>query len=195
MEKKFQGLRGCKMVLLGSDYKKMKHGDEAPDFSLIGTDGAFHSLQDIKGEKATLIIFMCNHCPYVIPKMEEIKRIVDDFKQKGLSVIGINSNESENYPEDSYEKMQEYFDEWEIDFYYLHDESQEIAEEYGAVCTPDPFLFDSELKLIFHSRIDDTHGEKKGKHELYSAIEGFLSSGSISLSENPSMGCSIKWKN
>ena len=103
------------MVSLGSEYKKMKQGDLAPDFSLIGTDGAFHSLQDIKGDKATLIIFMCNHCPYVIPKIAEIKRIAKDFKTKGLIVVGVNSNESDNYPEDSYEKMQDYFDEWGID--------------------------------------------------------------------------------
>ena len=182
------------MVSLGSEYKKMKQGDLAPDFSLIGTDGAFHSLQDIKGDKATLIIFMCNHCPYVIPKIAEIKRIAKDFKTKGLIVVGVNSNESDNYPEDSYEKMQDYFDEWGIDFYYLHDESQEVAKDYGAVCTPDPLLFDSELKLIFHSRIDDTHGEEEGTHELYAVIEEFLNSGRITLKENPSMGCSIKWK-
>jgi peroxiredoxin len=180
------------MVLLGSDYKHMKKGDAAPDFSLIGTDGAFHGLNDIKGDKATLIIFMCNHCPYVIPKMNEIKRI---STLQGLSVIGINSNESENYPEDSYEKMREYFDEWEIDFYYLHDESQEIAKEYGAVCTPDPFLFDSELKLLFHSRIDDSHGqEHANRHEMYEVIEKYLNSGVVVLEESPSQGCSIKWK-
>lgn len=181
------------MVLLGSDYTKMKNGQEAPDFSLLGVDGAFHSLQEIKG-KATLIIFMCNHCPYVIPKMKEIKRIAEGYEE--LVVIGINSNEDENYPEDSYEKMQEYFEEWGIDFYYLRDESQEIAKAYGAVCTPDPFLFDEELKLVFHSRIDDTHGkEEANKHELYEVIGQLLNNGKVFLEESPSMGCSIKWKN
>ena len=182
------------MVLLGSEYVKLKQGDKAPDFTLIGTDGAFHALDDIKGEKVTLIIFMCNHCPYVVPKIAEIGRIAADFKERGLVVIGINSNESDNYPEDSYEKMQEYFDEWNINFYYLHDESQEIAKEYGAVCTPDPFLFDAELKLLFHSRIDSEHGSKEGEHELYNAVEEFLDSGEINMEEQPSMGCSIKWK-
>jgi peroxiredoxin len=182
------------MALLGSKYTKLEHGTTAPDFSLIGTDGAFHALNDIKGEKATLIIFMCNHCPYVIPKINEIKRTANTLKEKGLSVIAINSNESENYPEDSYEKMQEYFDQWGIDFYYLHDESQEVAKEYGAVCTPDPFLFNSNLELIFHSRIDDTHGKEEGTHELYQAISEFLNTGKISAEEKPSMGCSIKWK-
>ncbi|NQV91531.1 thioredoxin family protein [Candidatus Woesearchaeota archaeon] len=180
------------MALLGSEYVTLKQGNLAPDFSLMNVDGIFYSLQDIKGEKATLIIFMCNHCPYVLPKINEIKRIAKSFE--GLTVIGINSNESENYPEDSYEKMQEYFDKWNIDFYYLHDSSQEVAQDYGAVCTPDPFLFDSDLKLIFHSRIDDTHGKEEGTHELYHAIQEFLETGNISVEEHPSMGCSIKWK-
>jgi peroxiredoxin len=182
------------MVLLQSENVKLQHGQDAPDFSLIGTDGAFHGLQDIKGEKATLILFMCNHCPFVVPKVDEIKRIAVDYKEQGLTVIGINPNESDNYPEDSFEKMQVYFDTWGIDFYYLHDESQEVAREYGAVCTPDPFLFDADLKLIFHSRIDDTHGDDEvSVHELYDAIGQFLE-GEITLPEQPSMGCSIKWK-
>ena len=183
------------MALIGSENKILQHGSQAPDFSLKGTDGVFHALNDIKGEKATLIIFMCNHCPYVIPKIDEIKRIAEDFKEKGLIVIGINSNESENYPEDSYEKMQEYLDKWDMDFYYLHDESQETAKEYGAVCTPDPFLLDADLKLIFHSRIDDTHGDDPAdRHEMYEVISEFLENGNIPWGEQPSMGCSIKWK-
>ena len=180
--------------LLKSEYKTLQHGESAPDFTLIGTDGAFHALSDIKGEKATLIIFMCNHCPYVVPKMNEIGRIAADYDSKGLIVIGINSNESENYPEDSFEKMQEYFDQWGIDFYYLHDESQEVAKAYGAVCTPDPFLFDSGLKLILHSRIDDVHGKEEGNGELHEAIGQFISNGKIIVEEMPSMGCSIKWR-
>ncbi len=183
-------------MLIGSDYKKMKRGDKAPEFSLLGTDGAYHGLQDIKGSKATLIIFMCNHCPYVIPKINEIKRIAKDFKEKGLVVVGINSNESESYPEDSYEKMEEYFENWGIDFYYLHDADQETAKEYGAVCTPDPFLFDSSLGLVFHSRIDDSHGQENcNRHEMYEVISRFLERGDVVLEESPSMGCSIKWKN
>ena len=143
----------------------------------------------------TLIVFICNHCPYVVPKIDELKRIAEGFREEGLVVIGINSNESEDYPEDSFEKMQEYFDKWGFDFFYLHDESQEVAKEYGAVCTPDPFLFDADLKLVFHSRIDDTHADEPvNVHELYDAISEFLEKGSISLEEQPSMGCSIKWK-
>ncbi len=182
------------MVLTGSEYRQLLKGSPAPPFTLLGTDGAFHALDDIKGRNATLIIFMCNHCPYVIPKIKEIKRIAHDYKGNGLVVIGINPNDSETYPEDSYEQMQDYFDHWGIEFYYLYDESQETAQDYGAVCTPDPFLFDAELKLIFHSRIDDTHGKEEGRHELHEAIGEFLEKGTITTKEQPSKGCSIKWR-
>lgn len=184
------------MVLLSSQYEQLKQGDPAPNFSLPATDDKTYSLNELKGEKATLIIFLCNHCPYVIPKIKEIGRIANDFKEKGLRVVCINPNESENYPEDSFEKMKEYMAEWGIDIVYLRDESQEVAKSYGAVCTPDPFLFDSDLKLVYHGRIDDSHGEEEeGEHEMYAIIGEFLETGGISQEEKPSMGCSIKWKN
>ncbi len=183
------------MAYLNSEYKALKKGDTAPDFLLWGIDEAYHSLSDIKGKNGTLVIFMCNHCPAVMPKIPEIKRIVNDFKLRGISVIGINSNESESYPEDSFEKMKEYFKKWEIDFYYLHDDAQEVAKNYGAVCTPDPFFFDGNLRLLFHSRIDDTHLKPEAtKHEMYDAITEFLEKRSIFIKEQPSMGCSIKWR-
>ncbi len=181
-------------MLMGSDYNHLKHGDKAQEFILPGTDGKNYSLNDFKG-KLVLIVFMCNHCPYVIPKIEELKRISSDFKDKGLVVIGINSNEDVNYPEDSFENMKKMVVKENINFIYLRDESQEIAKLYGAVCTPDPFLFDFDHKLIFHSRIDDTHEDDfVNEHELYSAIKQFLDEGKINLKEKPSMGCSIKWK-
>ncbi len=182
------------MVLLASKYTKLNHGDDAPEFTLPATDGKTYSLKDIKGSKATLIIFMCNHCPYVIPKIPEIKRIAEGFKDKGLAVIGINPNEDENYPEDSFEKMKDYAKMWGIHFYYLRDDSQETAKAYGAVCTPDPFLFDAELKLAYHGRIADVHGKEGGTPELYGVIDEFLKTGAITGKEQPSMGCSIKWK-
>ena len=183
------------MVLLGSEYKVLKKGDKAPDFTLPSTDGDSYTLHNIKGDRATLIIFMCNHCPYVIPKIDEIKRIATSYKQRGLVVIGINSNEDKNYPEDRFEKMQQYYADWGIDFFYLRDETQKVAKAFGAVCTPDPFLFNSDLELIFHSRIDDTHGvDEPDTHEMHQAIGDFLGGKEISIKENPSMGCSIKWK-
>ena len=179
------------MVLMKSS-NELEKGDLAPEFSLLATNGKEYSLQDFAGKKAYLIVFICNHCPYVVPKIKELKRIADDFPD--VAVICINSNESENYPEDSYEKMQEYMQEWAAEFVYLHDETQEVAKAYGAVCTPDPFLFDKDKKLIFHSRIDDAHGEEGGNPELYPAIEEYLEKGEITLEEKPSMGCSIKWR-
>ena len=183
------------MVLLASEYKILKRAENAPAFKLPATDGKTYSLNQIAGSKATLILFMCNHCPYVLPKIKEIKRIATNFKDNGLVVIGINPNESLNYPEDSFAKMKEYYEKWKIPFHYLRDETQDIAKAYGAVCTPDPFLFDSNLKLIYHGRIDDTHGKEDAKvHELYEVIEEFLKIRRITHQEKPSMGCSIKWR-
>lgn len=151
-----------------SNYEKLKKGSKALDFSLKGTDDKIHKLDEIKGSKFTLIVFMCNHCPYVIPRLEELNRLNEKIK-----VIGINPNDSEKYPDDSFENMKQL----PVDFLYLRDETQEIAKKYGAVCTPDPFLFDKDLKLIFHGRIED--------------IEKAISS---DIKEIPSQGCSIKWK-
>ncbi|MBN4049181.1 thioredoxin family protein [archaeon AH-315-M20] len=183
------------MTLMESIYNKLKKGAKAPDFSLPATDGKTYSLSDFKDAKALLIIFMCNHCPYVKPKVEEMKRITANYKDKGLVVIGINPNDENYVPEDSFDNMKKVVEEKGINFIYLRDESQEIARAYGASCTPDPFLFDSNHKLIFHSRIDDTHEDKPvNKHEMHEVIGEFLEKGNISLQESPSMGCSIKWK-
>lgn len=178
-------------MALKSSEDKLKRGDSAPDFKLKGTDEDMHSLGELKGEKATLVVFMCNHCPYVLPKIKELNRIHLDFKDRGVRVIGINSNNHPDYPQDSFENMKELG----VGFPYLFDETQDVAREYGAVCTPDPFLFDKDMKLIFHSRIDDTHGpEAPEKHEMYTAIEEYLMSGKITRKVKPSMGCSIKWR-
>ncbi len=182
------------MVLLASEYKILKKGQTAPYFTLPATDGKTYSLSHFKSVKAILIIFMCNHCPYVIPKIKEIKRIAADYQEQGLVVIGINANEDANYPEDSFENMQKYAQKWDLPFLYLRDESQHVAKTYGAVCTPDPFLFDKNFKLIYHGRIDDTHGKEAGVHELHEVIGEFMNTGTISRKEKPSMGCSIKWK-
>ena len=183
------------MVLTESN-NVLKKGEKAPDFSLKSTDGKKYSIEELKSKrkKAYLIVFMCNHCPYVLAKLDELNRISRDYKEDIL-VVGINSNEDDNYPEDSFENMQKFVDSGKVGFLYLRDETQEVAKVYGAVCTPDPFLFDSEFKLIFHSRIDDPPGTEPAKrHELHEAIKEFLEKGEISIKENPSVGCGIKWK-
>lgn len=183
------------MVLTESN-NVLKKGDKAPDFNLKSTDGEKYSIGKLKSKrkKAYLLVFMCNHCPYVLAKLDELNRISRDYKED-LLVVGINSNEDENYPEDSFENMQKFVDSGKVGFLYLRDETQEIAKAYGAVCTPDPFLFDSEFNLLFHSRIDNPPGtEPAERHELHESINEFLEKGSISIGENPSVGCGIKWK-
>lgn len=158
------------MVLMQSNYKKLNKGDKAPSFNLKGTDGNDYNLTYLRGKKATLVIFICNHCPYVIPKISEIDRIAKEF-QKQLTVIAINSNNHPDYPEDSFENMKKFTDEKRFRFYYLFDETQEIAKAYGAVCTPDSYLFDKDLKLVYHGRIDPDHMKNTKNPELYNIID------------------------
>ena len=181
------------MVLLESEVS-LKTGDTAPDFSLKGIDDKIHSLNDYT-QKGLLVIFMCNHCPYVKAKIEAIKEIHDKFKDQ-ISLVGINSNDSEKYPDDSFESMKTIADEKGMDFDYLVDETQETAKKYGAVCTPDPFLFDSDRKLVFHGRIDDAMNPDAVANEkvMINNIEKFLNGEKIEKDFDPSIGCSIKWK-
>ena len=138
---------------------------------------------------------MCNHCPYVKAKIDAIKEIHEKFKDR-IALVGINSNDSTEYPDDSFENMKIIAQEKEIKFDYLVDGDQEIAKKYGAVCTPDPFLFDSERRLVFHGKIDnamkpeDTATEKT----MISNIQRFLDGEKIEKDFDPSIGCSIKWK-
>ena len=181
------------MVLLESEVS-LKTGDTAPDFSLKGIDDKTHSLTDYN-QKGLLVIFMCNHCPYVKAKIEAIKEIHDKFKDQ-ISLVGINSNDSEKYPDDSFESMKTIADEKGMAFDYLVDETQETAKKYGAVCTPDPFLFDSDRKLVFHGRIDDAMNPDAVANEkvMINNIEKFLNDEKIEKDFDPSIGCSIKWK-
>ncbi len=181
------------MVLLESE-GSLKTGDIAPDFSLKGVDDKIHSLNDYT-QKGLLVIFMCNHCPYVKAKIEAIKEIHEKFKGR-ISLVGINSNDSEKYPDDSFDSMKTVVDEKGIAFDYLVDETQEIAKKYGAVCTPDPFLFDSNRKLVFHGRIDDAMNPDAIAKErvMINNIEKFLNGEKIEKDFDPSIGCSIKWK-
>ncbi len=183
------------MALLDSD-PKLGVGERAPDFNLKGIDGGMHSLEDFKGARAVLIVFMCNHCPYVKAKLEVIKGLAEKYADKGLVIIGINPNDSQGYPEDSYENMVRVAGEKEFNFHYLHDETQEVAKAYGAVCTPDPFLFDGDFKLAYHGRLDDAlgPGQVASQHDMDEAIEAVLSGKKVEKGFLPSRGCSIKWK-
>ncbi len=185
------------MTLTASSYKVLSKDSSAPDFSLPGVDGRTYSLADFEGKKALLVIFMCNHCPYVVPKMDYFVELQKRYGSDGLQVVGINSNDARNYPEDSFDKMKEYAEEHGFNFPYLHDETQEIAKAYGAVCTPDPFLFDKELKLQYHGRFDDAHGKphSEGKtSEMEDAIKQVLAGKEVAVETLPSIGCNVKWK-
>ena len=172
----------------------LKTGDNAPDFNLKGIDDTMHSISDYS-KKGLLVVFMCNHCPFVKAKINAIKEIHDKFKDQ-ISVVGINSNDAVKYPDDSFDSMKTVAKERGFEFDYLVDETQEIAKKYGAVCTPDPFLFDSEKKLIFHGRIDDAMSPEADVSEkvMIENIEKFLNGQNIEKDFDPSIGCSIKWK-
>ena len=182
------------MVLLESQIK-LKKGDIAPDFELLGTDDKKHALKDYESYKGILVIFMCNHCPYVKAKVDALNELFEKCG-KDIAIIGINSNDPTNVPEDSFDGMKQTAIEKKFQFDYLVDETQEIAKKYGAVCTPDPFLFDSEKKLIFHGRIDDAMNPEAEVSEkvMINNIQKFLEGQKIEKDFDPSIGCSIKWK-
>jgi len=182
------------MVLLESKIS-LKTGDTAPDFSLMGIDDKMHSLESYVGSKGLLVIFMCNHCPYVKAKIDAIKQIHEKFKES-IALVGINSNDSTEYPDDNFENMKKIADEKGMKFDYLVDEKQDVAKKYGAICTPDPFLFDQNRKLVFHGRIDNAMNpdDTATENTMQKNIEKYLAGEKIEKDFDPSIGCSIKWK-
>jgi peroxiredoxin len=182
------------MVLLESKIS-LKTGDSAPGFLLMGIDDKMHSLDSYAESKGLLIIFICNHCPYVKAKIDAIKQIHEKFNEN-IALVGINSNDSIEYPDDSFENMKKIANEKGIKFDYLVDEKQDVAKKYGAICTPDPFLFDQNRKLIFHGRIDNAMNpdDTATENTMQKNIEKFLAGEKIEKDFEPSIGCSIKWK-
>ncbi len=173
-------------------------GTKAPDFTLPDTiSGKEVSLKDIISDKATVVMFLCNHCPYVIHVNEEIVRIVSAYKPKGVSFVGISSNDVVNYPQDAPEKMTIHAKETGYDFPYLYDESQEVAKAYDAACTPDFYVFDGNQQLVYRGRIDDSRPGNdlalSGK-DLRGAIDAVLAGTPVDAKQYPSAGCNIKWK-
>ncbi|MDY6775759.1 MAG: thioredoxin family protein [Halobacteria archaeon] len=185
------------MVLKESD-SDLERGDRAPDFSLRDTNGDEKSVEDFSEYDALLVVFTCNHCPYAKAKIPVLNSIADDYED--VAVVGINPNDSDEYPDDSYERMQELVEDGEVRYdAYLRDETQEVADEYGAVCTPDPFLFENqngEFRLVYHGRIDDAQNpdDEPTQHEMRDAIDSVLGGDEVEVEEIPSRGCSIKWK-
>lgn len=175
---------------------RLKTGDPAPDFTLPDPDGAVHVLRDLKGRKGTLIAFVCNHCPFVIHLAKEMANFAEEIGKKGVATVAISSNDVENYPQDSPEKMKEFADQHGWGFPYLYDESQDVALAYGAACTPDFFLFDGEGKLFYTGQFDDSRpgkGAPDGK-DLREALELLVGKVAPPAKVYPSSGCNIKWK-
>jgi peroxiredoxin len=183
------------MVLMESA-QKLKAGQRAPDFALSGTDGKMHKLDDFSEASAVVILFMCNHCPYVLAKLPRMKKLYESYRPRNVAFIGINSNNNPQYPDDDFEHMKTFVAENNIRFPYLFDESQQVAKAYGAVCTPDPFVFDSSMRLAYHGRIDDalSPDAQPTTDDLAFALDDILMGKLPTGGFKPSRGCSIKWR-
>jgi len=182
------------MALMYSE--QIPFGQKAHDFSLLGIDGLTYSLKSFEGSAALVVVFMCNHCPYVQAAWDRLVALQTKYRDSGVRFVGINSNDSKNYTEDSYEKMKSYAAEKKHNFPYLVDDTQEVANAYGATCTPDIFVYDANFELAYHGRIDDNWQEvdKVTKNDLDQAISAVITATPVEKDQKPSMGCSIKWK-
>ncbi len=172
-------------------------GWTAPDFALPGTDGKSYGLRHIRGANGTLIMFICNHCPYVKSILDRIVRDGADLQALGIGVAAICANDADEYAEDSFENMARVAKANGFTFPYLHDESQQVARAYGAVCTPDFFGFDAKDGLQYRGRLDSSGHGRAGDdapRELYEAMKQIAETGRGPREQAPSMGCSIKWK-
>ncbi|MFU8844515.1 MAG: thioredoxin family protein [Bacteroidales bacterium] len=173
-------------------------GFTAPDFKLPDvTTGKTCSLGELKSDKATVVMFICNHCPFVKHVNAQLVALANDYIPKGVSFIAISSNDAVNYPEDSPEKMEEVATRLKYPFPYLYDESQEVAKAYDAACTPDFYIFDPLMKCLYRGQLDESRpGNNKpvtGK-DLRAALDAILGGQPVSNDQRPSIGCNIKWK-
>ncbi len=175
---------------------ELEKGETAPEFKLENYEGEKVALSDLDNYDGVLVVFMCNHCPYVKAQTEELRKLTSEFSS--IATVGINPN-AETHPGDSVEKMGEFVEENDLDsphFYYLADRDQEVAEKYGARCTPDPFLLDWRHRLVYHGRLNDKMSPEQEveEREMKSVIEDMLKRREVSQDQKPSQGCSIKWK-
>lgn len=172
-------------------------GSPAPDFSLPNVDGSTVSLVDFAGAPGLLVIFMCNHCPFVIHLADQLAEFAREYQAKGLAIVGISSNDVGNYPADSPEQMVAEAEQRGYVFPYLYDETQEVAKAYQAACTPDFFLYDKDQKLAYRGQFDSTRpdsGQTPTGEDLRAACDAVLAGQSAPAEQLPSIGCNIKWK-
>lgn len=172
-------------------------GWKAPDFDLPGVDGKRYRLADVVGPNGLLVMFICNHCPYVKAVRQRIVRDAKELAQHGIHCVAISANDATHFPEDSFENMQRIAVEWDLPFPYLYDESQAVAKTFGAVCTPDFFGFNGQLELQYRGRLDESRKETAPdnvRRDLFEAMRQVAKTGHGPADQIPSMGCSIKWK-
>lgn len=173
-------------------------GTKAPDFKLLDAiSNTFFTLDQLKGKKGTVVMFICNHCPYVKYVNEELVRICNDYRVTGFGFIAINSNDASKYPEDGPYQMYRNAQNLHYNFPYLYDETQKVAKAYDAACTPDFYLFDSELKLVYRGQLDSSrpsNGIPLNGRDLREAMDAILNNNPQRTDQKPSMGCNIKWK-
>lgn len=177
-------------------------GSDAPEFDLpvVNPDvdeipGETRSLMDYANVDVLVVVFTCNHCPYaqdIEPRLNDLAR---EYQEKGVVFVAINPNDAKQYPDDSFENMAKRAEEHDYPYVYLQDASQEVAQAYGAECTPDIFVYDSERKLAYRGRLDDGRpGKEATTHDLKDALDQLLETGDVTIKQIPSMGCNIKWK-
>ena len=181
-----------------TESNEFKIGTKALDFTLINTiDDKFYALQDLKGDKGTVIMFICNHCPFVIHVNKELVKLANDYKTKGINCIAISANDIDNYPQDAPHLMKQLAKNENYPFPYLYDETQQVAKAYNAACTPDLYVFDRDLKSVYHGQLDDSRPNNgipvTGKN-IRAVLETILSKRLYNGIDKPSIGCNIKWK-
>jgi peroxiredoxin len=181
----------------------MELGHPAPDFSLPAANpdvdnhgGDQRSLSDYEAAEALVVVFMCNHCPYVKHIEDALLDVAREYQAKGVQFVGICSNDPERYPDDSFDRMAERAQAKDYPFPYLQDETQEVATAYEAACTPDIYVFDDDRTLAYRGRFDETRPDGDEAHggDLRQALDELLASGEVTMEQAPSMGCNIKWK-
>jgi peroxiredoxin len=170
-------------------------GWKAPDFQLLGVDGKTYSLADVRGEKGLLVMFICNHCPYVKAIRPRLVRDLRELKTLGVNAVGIMSNDSTDYPEDGFENMKAIAQEFDFPFPYVIDPTQQVAKSYGAICTPDFFGFNASLEMQYRGRFDESRKEtaSDSTRDLFHAMRQVAETGCGPREQIPSIGCSIKW--
>jgi len=171
-------------------------GKPAVDFALPGVDGKTWTLDDCRGEKGLLVMFICNHCPYVKSIRERLVRDTRELRDLGINSVAIMANDPSEYPEDSFDNMRRVAEEFDFPFPYLIDETQQVARAYGAVCTPDFFGYNADLELQYRGRLDESRKEAVpgARRDLFEAMKQVAETGHGPEQQIPSMGCSIKWK-